>query len=57
MRYVGPPIREGQGLVLFDDVRTQGDTTQACIHRVMEATTCSREHVVRVFLAKTIPRS
>lgn len=53
IRYGGPPVSDAAGILLLDDIRTRGDISQACIHRVMQATGCRRENVIRVFLGRT----
>jgi hypothetical protein len=40
----------GAGVILFDDVRTTGSTSQGCRWRLQQAG-CG--HVVRIFLGKT----
>ena len=42
---------EGAGVILFDDVRTTGDTSQACKRRLQLDTRCGE--VVRLFLGRT----
>ena len=42
----------GAGLILFDDIVTTGDTSQACIRRLQQDAKCGK--VVRLFLGKTI---
>ena len=41
----------GAGVILFDDVRTTGDTSQACKRRLQADTRCGE--VVRLFLGRT----
>jgi hypothetical protein len=41
----------GAGVILFDDIKTTGDTSQACIRRLKQDTNCGP--VVRLFLGKT----
>lgn len=41
----------GDGVILFDDIRTTGDTSQACRRRLRQDTRCGE--VVRVFLGRT----
>jgi predicted amidophosphoribosyltransferase len=41
----------GAGVILFDDIRTTGDTSQACKRRLQVDTGCSE--VVRLFLGRT----
>src|SRR4051812_34010563 len=53
LRYAGPCISGTEGLLLLDDVRRKGETSQACIHEIMETTGCSRESIIRLFLART----
>jgi hypothetical protein len=42
----------GAGLILFDDIVTTGDTSQACRRRLQKDTRCGE--VVRLFLGKTV---
>jgi hypothetical protein len=42
----------GAGLILFDDIVTTGDTSQACKRRLQQDAKCGE--VVRLFLGKTI---
>jgi hypothetical protein len=42
---------EGAGIILFDDVITTGDTSQACKRRLQQDAKCGE--VVRLFLGKT----
>lgn len=42
---------EGAGIILFDDVRTSGNTSQGCRWRLKQDTHCGQ--IVRVFLART----
>jgi hypoxanthine-guanine phosphoribosyltransferase len=43
---------EGAGVILFDDIITTGDTSQACKRRLQQDTKCGE--VVRPFLGKTV---
>jgi hypothetical protein len=43
---------DGAGLILFDDIVTTGDTSQACRRRLQRDTRCG--DVVRLFLGKTV---
>jgi hypothetical protein len=43
---------EGAGVILFDDIITTGDTSQACKRRLQQDTKCGE--VVRLFLGKTV---
>jgi hypothetical protein len=42
---------DGAGVILFDDIRTTGDTSQACRWRLQQNAKCGE--VVRLFLART----
>jgi hypothetical protein len=43
---------DGAGLILFDDIVTTGDTSQACRRRLQKDTRCG--DVLRLFLGKTV---
>jgi len=52
IRYAGPAIAlSGRGILLFDDVLTSGDTSDACRDILIAATRC--KVVVGLFLART----